>query len=411
MDTSSNGLSHPYPTVHFDSPSALYYATITLVDDGSVSGTAQQRTTVWSSPDALSWSLVQSLFGSFQYEVHTFFIAGVQYVFDAQNVYNAPAAAAPLDMASDCLSIHITEKANTPTRFEIVLANDQGQYLGQAQLKDNASVAISLGYNADTIQTHTCYIDDVMYTSAGTRALCTIRGRCLLKFLDLPATVYTPFTGQTISAIASGLLRAANVKAGTFAATPQFSQTIPSFAVVPGQTWLNALKRLSDVYQFDFWTSTPPTVKIAERIIGDASTWSYGQEHLGLAWQTSADQPNVIRVVGAPSGTTNVFAEAIDQANVHASGAHRYRHIVDRMLDTSAKCLLKAQLALRDDQTQAQTGTVTVSINPRHELMDVVDITDARANLGAKKARINEIRTMIDWQSGEWQQQLGLELP
>jgi hypothetical protein len=411
MDTSTNGLTHPYPTVHFDTPSGLYYATLNLVDDGTVSGLGQQRTTIWSSPDLLQWSLVQSLFANLQYEVHTFLIGGKQYTFDGANVYNAPAAAAPLTLDTDCLSIHITEKVSTPTQFTIVLANDQGQYQNQGQLKDNASILINLGYSADTINTHTCYIDDVMFTAAGTRATCTIRGRCLLKFLDLPCTVYTPFTSQTVSAIAKGILRAANVKAGTVAATSQFSQTIPSFAIVPGQTWLNALKRLSDVYQFDFFCATPPSVKIAERLAADASTWSYGTETLALAWQSSADQPNVIRVIGAPSGTTNLFAETIDSANLHASGAHRYRHIVDRMLDTNIKCQLKGTLALRDDQTQAQTGTATVSINPKHELMDVIDITDSRAVNGAQHCRINEIRTQIDWQTGQWDQQLGLELP
>lgn len=54
---------------------------------------------------------------------------------------------------------------------------------------------------------------------------------------------------------------------------------------------------------------------------------------------------------------------------------------------------------------------LTVTVNPQLEVMDVIDITDARLALVNKKYRVEAIDTHVDWQAGTWQQALTLANP
>jgi hypothetical protein len=116
-------------------------------------------------------------------------------------------------------------------------------------------------------------------------------------------------------------------------------------------------------------------------------------------------------VIGASTTSTPVFADITDDTAILLSGGERYRHIVERMLTSSAQCRLRAQLALHDEQSAAQTGTLTVKLNPQHEVMDVVTITEPTVNLAGQNARIHGIDTVIDMSSGTWLQHLQLRLP
>ncbi|MGH2443734.1 MAG: hypothetical protein ACRDFX_11320 [Chloroflexota bacterium] len=411
MDTPNNGLSLSNPTVHFNAADGFYYAAANLQDAGSVSGTVQNRITVWRSTDGSSWQLAQTVGNVWQNEAHWLLIAGNAYAFDNTSVHIGPAPAAPSDLTADLLSLHISETSDAPSKLTLVLANDRGQYLNHPALRDNAQVAIGLGYNGVSVDTHTGYIDAVEYRCTPDSNVCIVNCRDLAKYLDQICTKLTSLAGDTVGQIAIKVCALANVSLAALPGGAQFGTVIPCFVVVPGETWYAALKRLGSVYDFEIMTRTPAEISIRERLAGEPSGWSYGQETLGVAWQQSADQPNIVRVVGSSSTSSNIFAEVQDAANLAASGAHRYQHVVERMCDTAAKCLLAAQLALRDDQTQSQTGSLTVSINPQHEVLDVITITDARVGLASQRARIRSIQTLVDWQHGVWEQRLGLELP
>lgn len=415
MDTATNGLSLSYPAVHWDPTSRTWWLGVNLADDGSVSGAAQSRSLLFRSSDGLTWILTQSLYAGLWGEVHVLFVAGVQYVFDHQKLFTAPAGQALAGLEQDLLAIHIVEALGRPAQFTITLANTDGQYTNQPALTGNAEVDLYLGYNGSTIQTHACFIDATEFVAAPDRSLLIIHGRCIQKYLDQVQMLIATWSAQTIGAILSQLIPPiANLQ--PLPTTSQFSTPIPSFSVIPGQTVAQALTRLSQVFGFDYFTASTAGgagLTMVERAAADPSTWTYYQEHLGLAWQHNADQPNVVRVAGAPpAGTyTNVFADAVDQANLSAAGVHRYQHIVDRLLDTSAKCQLKANLTLRDDQTQSQTASLTVTLNPQHELADVITINEPRLGLADQKARIDGITTSINWQTGQFFQQLSLTLP
>ena len=411
MDTPDNGLTNAYPAIHYSSGEALYYAAFNLQDSGSVSTTAQNRVTIWKSADGLTWTRVQTIGNSLSYEAHVLVISGVTYIFDNQTIYSYPGPPAALDPSLDVLAIYLHEGLDEHTAAGIVLSNDANQYNGQPNLKDNAHLQLSLGYDGQVLLTHDLYVDAILYEATAERQTCTITARGVTKFLDQIATNLSQWSSSTVGTISQALAAMPGVTLAALPGTSQFSQVVPSFTLKVGETHWNALKRLGSIYDFSTLATTPQAIKIIERSSTDPSTWSYTTDLLAIAWQTNSDQPNVIRVVGASTSTTNVFAEVQDRANLLASGAHRYEVIVDRLCDTSAKCLLKAQLALHDDQSHASSGAATVTINPQLELGDVVTITDSRVGLTNQRARINRIITSIDFSSGQWQQQLGLELP
>lgn len=413
MDTPTNGLGYQNPAVSFDSTNSTFYSTIQLQDNGSVSGTMQNRALTYQSTDGLNWALLLVSGNIFQNEVHylPYGSPTVTYQFDAASVLASLIPPNSADLSNDVLSLHVVEEEGKSTAFTLRLANNQGQYTTNATIRDNAQVSISLGYNGTTIPTHTVIIDSVEYRAGPEIADLLIHGRDLRKNLDQIVTKFTPLANQTVAQIATAICTSANVPLAPLPTTAQFAQPIPSFLLTPGETWLAALTRLADVYQFDILCATPPAVKLVERSASDSSSWSYGPEHLGVVWQQSADQPNVVRVVGASTSSTNIFAEAVDTANVQVSGVHRYQHVIERMATTSAQCLLKAQPILRDDQTQQQTGALTVTINPQLEIGDVITISEPRVGLNNQRARINRIDTQIEWTHGQWSQRLTLELP
>jgi hypothetical protein len=413
MDTPSNGLSNNYPSVHFNPADGYYYAAITLADDGSVSGHAQNRTNIWRSSDGVNWQLSGAAGTQFSFETHVIISGGATYVFDHASVSSCPAPPGPTDLSPDVLAIDIAEQSQAWARFTITLANNNGQYLAIPNLRDNATLQIALGLNGSTIPTHTCYVDAIRHEASGDDLITVIEGRGIGKFLAQINPRLIALSSKTVAQIAQTICSLANVPLASLPATSQFSQVVSCFTMTPGESYDNALKRLSNVYDFDFFETGAPSVfvKIVERSASDTASWAFGQETLAASLQSDSDQANIIRVVGSTTGGVNVFAEVTDQANIAATGAHRLRQIVDRLLDTPARCYLKGQLALRDEQTSATTAQLTVTLNPQLEVMDVITLSDARIAAANQPLRIHAIRTQIDFHSGTWLQHLTCHKP
>jgi len=408
MDPPGTGLGFQYPSVTFDGQH--YYATVTLMDDGTVSGVAQSRTAIWQSPDAIAWNPVANLGNLFPAGAAIVVKGGVSYVFDGQTVMQSTTGQTSLDLTHDLVTLEIIEKPNAETAATLTLSNYNLNYLHSAQLKPNAAVSVKLGYGPDLIGTHVLYIDQVRYEAVADRLDVIIDLRDCCKFLTQVCNRFIALSGKTITQLIQYVCAQAGVTVGSIGTTPQFSQVIPCFVITPGETWDTALNRLANVYAFSYRTEGS-TVIFSERQAADSSVWSYSTETLGINWSRSADQSSVIRVIGAPTGNTVAFAEAIDTAQLTATGRERYRHIVERLLTTSAQCQIKAGLAMHEEQTRATTGSLSVALNPGLELLDVLSLTDARVGLTNQVARIEELHWHIDMNNGAYYQQLALVLP
>lgn len=408
MDPPGTGLSLEYPSVFWSG--TYFYAAITLTDDGSISGAAQSRTAIWRSTDGQNWAIVASLGNLFPNGASVLVVNGTFYVFDGQTVMQATTPPGALDLTANLVTLEIVEKPNAETAATLTLSNDSGQFTGALQLKSNATVTIALGYGPDLITTHVLYIDQVRYEAVADRLDVTLDLRDVSKFLQQVSNRFVALSGKTIAQLIQYVCDQAGVVVGAIGTTPQFSQVIPCFVITPGETWDTALNRLANVYAFSYRRERS-TVIFSERQASDTSVWTYSSETLGINWSRSADQSSVIRVIGAPTGNTVAFAEAIDSGQLSATGRERYRHIVERLLTTSAQCQIKAALAMREEQARSVTGSLTVALNPGLQLLDVVTITDSRVGLLNQGARIDEIHWHLDMNTGAYYQQLALTLP
>lgn len=408
MDPPAIGLSHQYPSVSWSG--TYFYSTTTVIDDGSVTGSATTKTEVWQSSDSVNWAPVASLGNLFPNGASVLVSNGVFYVFDGQTVMQSSTGTNTLDLTADLVTLEIVEKPNAEGGASITLNNYNGQYTNAPQLKSNASVTIQFGYGTDLITTHVMYIDQVRNEATADRLDVILDLRDCTKFLTQVSSRFIALSGKTIAQLIQYVCDQAGVTVASIGTTPQFSQTIPCFAITPGETWDTALNRLANVYAFAY-RREGSTVFFSERQSNDASVWTYGTETFGINWSKTADQSSVIRVIGAPTGNTVAFAEAVDTAQLTATGRERYRHIVERLLTTSAQCQIKASLVMREEQAHSTTGSVAVALNPGLQLLDVLTITDARVGLASQRARVEEIHWHVDMNTGAYYQQLALTLP
>jgi prophage tail gpP-like protein len=409
LDSPAAGLSCSYPDLFSDG--TTFYAVVTLTDDGSVSTAAHTRTTLYSSPDAVTWHPLLAAGSSLQYGAHCIITGGVTYLFDAVTCYTVPPPAPPIDLTDDLLSLQVHERFNTPATLELTLSNDRGQYTAAPWLSDNATISIALGYGAQTVPTHTAYLDDWQLESSATGQTLTLAARDSLKLLDYPSTRLLSYTNQTVTAILSDLAKQSGVPINPPPSTPQFSQIIGCFLINPGETWLSALNRLASVFGFLYASDGGASVSLTDPQLSDPTTWEYGAEILAASRGQEADAANVIRVIGASSSTDPVWAEVTDAADILLRGAERYRIVVDRILTTSAQCLLRAQQELRAEGRTKVHAALTVALNPQHQLGDVVTVTDSGCGLSSTALRISGMQWIAEPASQAWEHHLTLEAP
>jgi hypothetical protein len=410
MDNGNIGITLSFPGLWWDGQST-WYLTALYYDDGTTSGKVQRRLQLLTSADFVSWSDYAHFGTNWYKNAHATIYGTTLYVFDGSTCVTAPAGPALTDVSGDTLSIAITERGSEPAHLTLTLWNGNGQYNNHPSVRADARITVAFGYGTTLLVTHLFVIDTFTYQAAAGVDELTIQARSLTKLLDYPQSRFLVYQSQTISQLITAICKAAGVQLAPLPSTSQFSQTVPCFVISPGETWLAALDRLSAIYGFDHFSDSAPQIRVVERQVTDPSTWSYGTEAFGLAWGGSADQANAIRVVGqatSPTATQPVFCDTFDPTNILAEGRERFRNIVDRQLDTSAKCALRGQLALREEQMNASHGELIVTINPQHELFDVVTISDASLALSAQPARIHAIDWHAQPNTGTWEMRLEL---
>lgn len=411
LDSPAQGLTLAYPDLFYDSGDSSgspWYAIATLTDDGSVSTAAHTRTTVFRSADGVTWHPWLSTGTALAWGAHVLVSGGTVYLFDAQTTYAVAAPPAPTDLSADVLAVHLDEATGAAVEGEIVLDNSASQYVGAPWLVDNVALSLATGYGGLTVTTHTLYLEGWAFAADPEAQFLTLHVGGALGLMDLPSTLLLSYSGQTLSALVTTVCRQAGVAVAALPDTQQFTQTIPCFTILPGQSWLSALLRLSSIYGFDVYTASDGAVVCREPQASDASTWTYGTEILTSAWGETARRPNVVRVVGT-GPAPGVWSEAVDGENVLAVGQERYQIEVDHLLDSGTKCAIRAGLALRTIQREAQHGSLAVPLNPQHELCDVITFSDAANGVSTQAARIGKIRWMTDARQGEWYQSLTLE--
>ena len=86
----------------------------------------------------------------------------------------------------------------------------------------------------------------------------------------------------------------------------------------------------------------------------------------------------------------------------------RFKHIVDRNLNTAAAAAQRGDALLRQAEIDTENSSITVPVNCGHQLFDVVTVTDIPSGLDSAARRITGITLVYNPARGEYYQRLGL---
>lgn len=379
-------------------------------DDGSVDGVSHSWARIAASPDFVHWELKAPLGPTAVLSSPTWLSAfGYYWVLNGAKVYRWKVfvegdVARVTDVSSAVLAYRRHEASGhgggvelgrgqggestvslpvggagdlSEATIELVIDNRGGQYNALPGLVRNGRVRVQEGYVdgngvQQMVEVGRYRIERWGYRRGPGENELVVYARDAWLWLDREATQQWAYTNRTLG----WLLAEVSVKAGlglpSVGATAQFSQVVPSFVVLEGETWGLALHRLLGLYGCVGRVSATGQLVVLELQPGDASVWAYQHEIERAQWAYEISPANHARVFGKPG-----LADAWDWNSVQETGLELLAHTVDRMLASNAQCGIAAGLAINRAGRKTLSGGVVVPVNPGLEVFDVVTIKDS----------------------------------
>jgi hypothetical protein len=447
LDDPLTGISSPFPSLNLINN--VYRLASTVYDSGSASGISGNRTELWTSPDFVHWYLEQLIGTSYTNGANI--VTGQNgngwILADAGTLLRSEASDGvsnpPIDVSDKLHSLHIKEPTNDKITAVATLDNHDGTltpaYPPTSALRVGAQVQISLGYAdanlADsTVPTHSLYIDRIDQVNAelpgqtleyGTAphagdatTPATEHALTILHMSNrarrMERTIHTDkiHAGATLLFLAAEAAVAGGLPAApTSPGTTQFSQTIDALTIAAPSTYRQVFDRLAHLYAFDWFVDENDQLQLREPLAGDASAFTYGTGTVQTLGHDLAPVRTANHVrIGAltTSGTPPAFADSFDFDRIQAHGETVHHRAADRLLSSSAQAAIRAGLEIRRAQRSAVDGWARLPLNPSHQPLDVITITDESLTT---TARISSIEWSIDMNAGAFEQLARLEAP
>jgi hypothetical protein len=194
---------------------------------------------------------------------------------------------------------------------------------------------------------------------------------------------------------------------------PQSSAIInfyPDFTVNPGTQGDIAIRRLlsfvPDRLVFrgqEAFTKNP--------LSSESSCYSYDSDHTILAGQYRQSVTlSRSRALGRDVSDDRILEEAQDWDLLQLA-IDILEQDYDPNLQTATRAQERADAILRAQQTQGTPAAIVVPTNVGQELLDVVEVTDARCGIDQDKYRVTAINTTYDRRKRQYDQRLTLGAP
>jgi len=327
-------------------------------------------------------------------------------------VWLADLSAPALDVADRLLRLEMDEEPfGGALRLE--LADDGSLTAPDSPLRPGAEVAVHLGYlTADGPQSSPAprfWATTVEVRDEGGRRTVLVEATSawglLASWRARRQFAWAPGE-RNVFGILSFLWARAGVPFSTVSYSPAAVDIRPAFTVHPGQTGLEAVRRLLAL--------VPDVMLLAENFAllkypeeSEAAAYAYGEGHPVLAAVTRQSLPpaNRVQVFGQAA-----FAEAFLWESVALAG-DRLRQVHDLNISSPAQAADRALWEARRIRLATVGEEVLVPVNCAQELYDVVTVTAPSLGLAAARRRVLSIRTRYDARRGTWQQWLGLGAP
>jgi hypothetical protein len=346
-------------------------------------------------------------------------------------VWRAPRPAGdPLDLTKDIISL--TQHQNSPLNIRgergviIELDNSQGQYV-QPQLLNKLNkryeLVLKLGYKTlagnEAIEVGTFWIDGWEHSSEPNRSFFTLNCLDGWGLMDRWSARYQmrwnkdQFNPKSVWQILYQILARVGIKLTNAPPQPQSSAInnfYPDFTVTPGARGDTAIRRLlsfvPDGLVFrgqEAFTKNP--------LADEDSCYSYGEGHVILSGQyADAVTASRARAIGRDGDANRIVQDAFDW-DLLKLGIDVVEQVYDPNLATTIRSQERADAILREASLRAQRGNLVVPTNVGQELLDVVEVTDARCGISEENYRVQGIRTLYDRRKGQYDQTLTLGAP
>jgi hypothetical protein len=336
-------------------------------------------------------------------------------------VWRAPRPTdSPLDLTKDVVSL----SQSSPGTLVLELDNSRAEYTPiPSGLRFRSEIVLKLGYKTtagkETSEAGTYWIDSWEYSSSPSQSLFTIHCLDGWGLMDRWSARYQmrwnkdEVNPKSVWQILYQLLARAGIKLTNTPAKPQSSAInnfYPDFTVNPGVGGDTAIRNLlsfvPDKLVFrgqEAFTKNP--------LADESSCYSYGTDHAILAGQyVHTVTPSRTRALGQDESYNRIVRDAFDW-NLLELAIDILEQDYDPNLQTAARAQERADAILRQMSLRAERGNLVIPTNVGQELVDVVEVTDARCGIAQEKYRILAIQTDYDRRQGRYEQRLALGAP
>jgi hypothetical protein len=146
-------------------------------------------------------------------------------------------------------------------------------------------------------------------------------------------------------------------------------------------------------------------------LANEASCYSYGAGHAILAGTyQELTHASRTRAIGRDDSDNRIMEEALDWDLLELA-IDELEQVYDPNLQTATRAQERADAILRKAAQEATPATITTPTNAGQELLDVVELTDARCGIDQVNHRVLAIQTDYDRRKGQYDQALTLGAP
>jgi hypothetical protein len=346
-------------------------------------------------------------------------------------IWRAPRPAdSPLDLTKDIVSLQqdVIARPDLSGRGNLVLEldNSKGEYAQPEllnKLNKRYELVLKLGYKTtagnEAIEAGIYWIDSWEYSSTPNHSLFTIHcvdgGGLMGKWSARYQMRWNKdeVNPKSVWQILYQLLARVGIKLTNTPPKPQSSAINnfhPDFTVNPGTPGTRALHKLlsfiADQFVFrgqEAFTKNP--------LSNEGSCYIYGVDHIILSGKyTDAVTTSRIRAIGQDAEGDRIVQDAFDWDWLQLA-IDILEQDYDPNLQTATRAQERADALLRRMSLRAQRGNLVVPTNVGQELLDVVEVTDARCGICADNYRVQGIRTLYERRQGRYEQTLTLGAP
>lgn len=337
-------------------------------------------------------------------------------------VWRAGLAVQSLDLTADVLAAR-QETAETSGKLIVELNNDEGRYASPGQgslsaLDTGCQLDFSPGYRTavgDEVSAGLTFsLEAGEHTSSGGSARLILHARDGWGAIaDWKARHQFRWNKDSDQASVKDILAFVLARLGLQLTVKSQSSAItgyyPDFTFGPGITGETVIRKLLSFVP-DVLFIEGNQACLVNPLSSDSSVYSYGAGHPVLEgkYRWGAWGINRVQVAGYDTGGDEVIiADSFSWDEIDKL-YDRLRQIEDLNIGTVAEAQQRGAAHLRGAEIASVGGHILVPVNCGQQMYDVIDITDSRAGLSARKKRVVGLVTVYSPRRGEYRQLLRL---